>query len=202
VGLAGTHTRVQNDFVLIQATKTTKETNSELRKLSTGHPTAHQTFLAEQLGSLPEGSHRIRLWPLGICLEARRSTEHPEAHLRTRVRAEGKVAPAPMLVHPPCRAPILSMTRTSPFLEVRTVELSALLANHPLCWRPDVVGVAGMTIVFPLPMPGMVASGTWRAWRTLARKLVVAALASELRLSCVLARFLCFGLGTTPGSHS
>jgi hypothetical protein len=94
------------------------------------------------------------------------------------------------------------MTRISPFLEARTVELSGLLANRPLHRRPGVVGVARMTIVFPLPMPVMVARGTWKAWRTLARKLVVAALASsELRLGCVLVHFLYFGSGTTPGSH-
>jgi hypothetical protein len=48
------------------------------------------------------------------------------------------------------------MMRTSPFLEARTVELSGLLASRPLRRSPDVVGVAGMAIVFPAPMPGMV----------------------------------------------
>jgi hypothetical protein len=70
------------------------------------------------------------------------------------------------------------------------------------CASSFVACMFGDPFRFSDPPQHLVASSTWRAWRTLAMKLAVAALASsKLRLGYVLARFLCFGSGTTPCSH-
>jgi hypothetical protein len=84
--------------------------------------------------------------------------------------------------------------------DFRRFPVSLTLVN---CASSFVACMFGDPFRFSDPPPQhLVASSTWRAWRTLAMKLAVAALASsKLRLGCVLARFLCFGSGTTPCSH-